>query len=132
MSTATRSEPRIESVTVTDEAIMGHLADGRTISVPLAWSWRLSDATTSQRARWEIIADGHGIHWPDIDEDISLDGMLRGVPARRPRSFCVRQGKNKAGRVVTAELLRIVNRGDYLCYFKQAAMLPPDPATYRP
>jgi len=91
MSTATQSEPRIETVTVTDKAIMAHLTDGRTISVPLAWSWRLSDASANQRMRWEIIADGHGIHWPDVDEDISLDGMLRGVPAKRPVSLGVGQ-----------------------------------------
>jgi hypothetical protein len=98
MSTAIQSEPRIETVTVTEEAIMAHLTDGRTISVPLAWSWRLSDASANQRAHWEIIADGHGIHWPEVDEDISLDGMLRGVPAKRPRSLSVWQAKNKAGR----------------------------------
>ena len=58
--------------------------DGRTISVPLAWSWRLSEATAKQRANWEIIGDGHGVHWPDIGEDISAEGMLYSVPARRP------------------------------------------------
>ena len=95
MSTAIQSDPRIRTVTVTDKAIIAHLTDGRTISVPLAWSWRLSEASAKQRARWEIIADGHGIHWPDVDEDISLDGMLRGVPAKRPRRLVVEQG-NKA------------------------------------
>jgi len=54
------------------------------ISVPLAWSWRLSDATPAQRANWQLIGDGSGIHWPDVDEDISADGMLNGIPARRP------------------------------------------------
>jgi hypothetical protein len=53
--------------------------------VPLAWSWRLSEATPAQRANWRIIGDGYGVHWPDVDEDISADGMLNGVPARRPR-----------------------------------------------
>jgi hypothetical protein len=96
MSTATQSEPRIASVKVTRKAIVAHLADGRTVSVPLEWSWRLSDATPKQRARWEIIADGQGIHWPDVDEDISLEGMLRGIPAKRPRDSAGRgsdQGK---------------------------------------
>jgi hypothetical protein len=58
--------------------------DGRVISVPLAWSWRLSDATTVQRQHFEVIGDGQGVHWPDVDEDISVEGMLHGVPARRP------------------------------------------------
>ena len=61
------------------------LADGRVISVPLAWSWRLSDATPDQRSHWELIGDGGGVHWPDVDEDLSAEGMLHGVPARRPK-----------------------------------------------
>lgn len=83
MSTAVSTETRIAGVEVSDEAITAHLADGRVISVPLAWSWRLSDATPAQRANWRLIGDGHGVHWPDIDEDISAEGMLSGTPARR-------------------------------------------------
>jgi len=60
------------------------LVDGRTISVPLAWSWRLSDATPEQSAHYQIFGAGTGIRWPDIDEDLSLRGMLEGTPARRP------------------------------------------------
>jgi hypothetical protein len=86
MSTAVSVESRIGRVEVTDETITAHLVDGRVISVPLAWSWRLSDATPAQRANWELIGDGHGVHWPDVDEDISAEGMLTGIPARRPRS----------------------------------------------
>ncbi len=85
MSTAVSVENRIGHVVVTDETITAHLVDGRVISVPLAWSWRLSDATPAQRANWELIGDGHGVHWPDVDEDLSADGLLNGVPARRPR-----------------------------------------------
>ena len=84
MSTAVTTETRIASVEVTDEQITAHLADGRVISVPLAWSWRLSDATPAQRANWRLIGEGHGVHWPDVDEDISAEGMLYGAPARRP------------------------------------------------
>ena len=87
MSTAISVENRIGHVVVTDETITAHLVDGRVISVPLAWSWRLSDATPAQRANWELIGDGHGVHWPDVDEDISAEGMLTGGPARRPRSY---------------------------------------------
>lgn len=79
-------EPRARSVEVTDELITAHLVDGRTISVPLSWSWRLSDATAVQRNNFEMIGDGLGIHWSDIDEDISIQGMLTGAPAKRPRS----------------------------------------------
>ncbi len=86
MSTAVSVESRIDRVEVTDETITAHLVDGRVISVPLAWSWRLSDATPAQRQNWELIGAGHGVHWPDVDEDISADGMLNGIPARRPRT----------------------------------------------
>ena len=85
MSTVENDDPRITSVSVDDEVISAELADGRTITVPLAWSWRLSEATPEQRQRFEIIGNGQGVHWPDIDEDISARGMLMGVPARRPK-----------------------------------------------
>lgn len=78
-------ESRLLDIHVTDDEIKAFLADGRTVSVPLAWSWRLSEATTEQRQNYEIIGDGQGVHWPDIDEDISVNGMLYGVPARRPK-----------------------------------------------
>ena len=78
------ADARIHSVSVTQDAIIAELADGRTISVPLAWSWRLSEATPEQRARFEIIGSGSGIHWPEIDEDISAEGMLHGMPAKKP------------------------------------------------
>jgi len=76
---------RIKSISVTEDTITAQLVDGRAISVPLAWSWRLAEATPKQRANWEIIGDGQGVHWPDIDEDISAEGMLYGIPASRPR-----------------------------------------------
>ena len=86
MSTAVKlHDPRIKDIKVTDDTITAHLVDGRIISVPLAWSWRLSEATPGQRAKYKIIGDGQGVHWPDIDEDISAEGMLYGIPAPRPR-----------------------------------------------
>jgi len=85
MSIATNVEARIQSVTVIDDEISAQLVDGRTITVPLAWSWRLSDATPAQRTRFEILGSGSGIRWPELDEDISVDGTLHGIPARRPR-----------------------------------------------
>lgn len=85
MNIVVNDTPRIVDMQVTDESIVAHLADGRTISVPLAWSWRLSEATIEQRNHFEIIGSGQGVHWPDIDEDISATGMLYGVPARPGR-----------------------------------------------
>ena len=82
MNTAVQiQEVRIKDITVTEDTITAKLMDGRTISVPLAWSWRLAEATSKQRANWEILGDGHGVHWPDIDEDISAEDMLYGIPA---------------------------------------------------
>lgn len=82
MNTVASDMPRIVTIQVTDDAITADLSDGRTISVPLAWSWRLSEATPEQRSKFEIIGSGQGVHWPDIDEDISATGMLFGTPAR--------------------------------------------------
>ena len=80
-------EPRLSSIEVTDDTITAHLVDGRTISVPLVWSWRLAAATPQQRKNYEIIGTGEGVHWPDIDEDISVHGMLHGIPARPPQQI---------------------------------------------
>jgi hypothetical protein len=59
------------------------LVDGRTITVPLAWYPRLLHATAAQRAKWQIAGGGYGIHWPEIDEDLSTEGLLRGAPSPR-------------------------------------------------
>jgi len=83
MSTAQNVEPRIQSVSVSDDLISAQLLDGRRISVPLAWSRRRSEATPAQRSRFETIGSDSGIHWPDVDEDISVEGMLHGIPAGR-------------------------------------------------
>lgn len=74
---------RVERVVVTDDRIMAHFRDGRLVSVPLAWSRRLAEATPAQRARYQLIGDGQGVHWPELDEDLSVDGFFRGAPARR-------------------------------------------------
>ncbi|MBI3248576.1 MAG: DUF2442 domain-containing protein [Deltaproteobacteria bacterium] len=92
------TEAHIRDVKVTANIITAHLVDGRVISVPLAWSWRLSEATPAQRGYWEIIGDGQGIHWPDIDEDISAAGMLHGVPAQRPRRLTQGTAISQRGR----------------------------------
>ena len=85
MNTVASSDPRIQKVRVTKDQIIVDLADGRVVSVPLAWSWRLSEATTAQRANFRLIGSGQGVHWPELDEDISVEGLLHGTPARRPR-----------------------------------------------
>jgi hypothetical protein len=85
MSTAVSSRPKMKKVEVSDKMITAHLVDGRIISVPLAWSWRLAAATSEQRAHYELVAGGDGAHWPEVDEDISAQGMLTGTFARAPQ-----------------------------------------------
>jgi hypothetical protein len=66
------------NVSVTDDALIADLADGRTITVPLAWFPRLARGTPAERNNWRLIAGGEGIHWPDLDEDISVESLLAG------------------------------------------------------
>ena len=68
-------------VTVTDDSLTVELSDGRTISVPLAWYPRLTHATRDERSRWRLIGRGKGIHWPELDGDISVVGLLAGRPS---------------------------------------------------
>jgi hypothetical protein len=73
-------------IEVTENDIVATLVDRRRISVPLSWSWRLMEATPEQCRRFAIIGKGSGVHWTDIDEDISVAGMLHSIPAPRARS----------------------------------------------
>jgi hypothetical protein len=86
MSTAEHEYPRIVTVDVSDRWITAAFSDGRRISLPLDWSWRLERAAPAQRARWELIGGGEGVRWPDIDEDLSARGFFVGTPAPRPRA----------------------------------------------
>ncbi len=93
----TRS-PWAVRATVTDEAVVVDLNDGRTVTAPLAWYPRLLHGTARERSNWRLIGRGEGIHWPDLDEDLSVEGLIAGQPsaesqasfkrwlaARRPR-----------------------------------------------
>ena len=84
---ANPNEPLAIELEVTDAELIVWLADGRKLSVPIAWYPRLANATPEQRRNWEIIGPGVGFHWPDVDEDLSVEGMLLGSPAPgvRPR-----------------------------------------------
>ncbi len=116
MSTAVTTESRIGRVEVSDETITAYLVDGRVVSVPLAWSWRLSHATPAQRAKYKLIGDGQGVHWPDIDEDLSAGGMLQGVPARRPAS-----GAAKTAKVVSSGPAKARNAARHRSSRRQAS-----------
>jgi hypothetical protein len=78
---ALRADERVANVTFSADSLSVALKDGRTISVPLAWYPKLLHATEQQRKNWTISGAGYGIHWPDLDEDLSTEGLLRGAPA---------------------------------------------------
>jgi len=74
-------EARAQKVLVEDDALIVDLSDGRTISVPIAWYPRLLHGKTEERNNWRLIGDGEGMHWPDLDEDISVQNLLLGQPS---------------------------------------------------
>lgn len=79
MSTlAVEIHPLAQNVAFTDDDLVVSLVDGRKVIVPLVWFPRLSNATRSQLENYELLGDGEGIHWPEIDEDLSVEGLLRG------------------------------------------------------
>ena len=75
------ADERVVSVSFTNDSLQVELKDGRSISVPLNWYPRLLRASSEERRNWQISSGGYGIHWPDIDEDLSSEGLLRGAPA---------------------------------------------------
>jgi hypothetical protein len=101
-STAELTIPTAHEVHVTAYTLRVDLADGRTISVPLAWFPRLVHATREQRNNWRLIGRGHGIHWKDLDEDISVEGLLAGRPSGESQAslkkwLSARTGKTRRG-----------------------------------
>jgi hypothetical protein len=78
---ALSADERVRDVRISEDALTVDLMDGRTISVPLVWYPRLLNGMPEQRLNWKVCAAGYGIHWPDLDEDLSTEGLLRGAPA---------------------------------------------------
>lgn len=85
-SSAITTDERVLDVAFSDDALSVSLRDGRVISVPLVWYPRLLNATPDQRRNWKIAGGGYGIHWPDVDEDLSTEGLLRGAKAPKARA----------------------------------------------
>ena len=75
-------EPKIQDVMTTDDHITVSFDDGRIVSLPLKWYPRLHRAKPVHRRHWELIGKGYGVHWPDVDEDLSAEGLLKGLPSR--------------------------------------------------
>jgi hypothetical protein len=88
-------DERVEAVYFTRDSLIVDLKDGRSISVPIAWYPRLLKATQRQRASWEICGGGYGIHWPDVDEDLNTEGLLRGAraPVQKLKKTAKREDK---------------------------------------
>jgi hypothetical protein len=80
---ASVADERVLGVEFSDDAFSVSLRDGRIITVPLVWYPRLLNASGAQRLNWKIAGGGYGLHWPDLDEDLSTEGLLRGAPAPR-------------------------------------------------
>lgn len=89
MTSLITTDERVVDVKTTEDDLCVTLMDGRTISVPLVWYPRLLNATPEQRRNWQVAGGGYGIHWPDVDEDLSTAGMLRGSPAPRQKLVTV-------------------------------------------
>ena len=89
MTTSTiANSPAAVGVQITDDTLSVSLSDGRAVSVPISWYPRLSHALPKHRALWEFNGEGHGIHWPELDEDISVENLLQGQPSgESARSF---------------------------------------------
>jgi hypothetical protein len=88
-----RAEPRlvaVESISVTADDLVAALDDGRTISVPLAWYPRLLHGTPVERNNWRLVGDGEGVHWPDLDEDVSAENLILGRPSRESQTSLAR------------------------------------------
>jgi hypothetical protein len=89
-ATVTRAIPAATNVVVTDDKLTVDLSDGRTISVPLAWYPRLAHGNSTERAKWRLIGRGDGIHWPDLDEDLSVEGLIAGKPSGESQASLAR------------------------------------------
>jgi hypothetical protein len=83
---ALSADERVRGVRFSEDSLIVDLMDGRAISVPLEWYPRLAGASPAQLENWTLCAAGYGVHWPDLDEDLSTEGMLRGAPAPGLRS----------------------------------------------
>jgi len=80
---AIQADERVKDVVIDEDALQVDFMDGRSIRVPLAWYPSLLNATKAQRTDWEVCGGGYGIHWPQLDEHLSAEGLLRGAPAPR-------------------------------------------------
>lgn len=96
--TANTEHLRVTGVAVTDDVLTVELSDGRSISAPLAWFPRLSHGTMAERSEWRLIGAGRGIHWPQLDEDISVENLIIGKPSAESQTSLKRWLEGRTGR----------------------------------
>ena len=92
---ALAADERVAALRCTDDTLSVDLMDGRTITVPLVWYPRLANASKAQRENWQVRGGGYGIHWPDVDEDLNTEGLLRGAPSPEYRPAKSARGTKK-------------------------------------
>ena len=97
MTTLTIENPVVTSVEVSNESLSVELEDGRSISVPLGWYPRLQYGSNEERSKWEIIGLGHGIHWSELDEDISIEGLIAGKPSNESQKSLKKWLESRSG-----------------------------------
>ncbi len=98
--------PRAQGVTVTEDSVVVDLRDGRTVSAPLAWYPRLLHGTPEERDNWRLIGSGEGIHWPDLDEDLSIESLISGRPSGESQASLKRWLETRKGRARRARSSR--------------------------
>lgn len=103
--------PKAEGVTVTEDTLAVDLSDGRSISVPLAWFPRLLHASPAERKNWRLIGKGQGMHWADIDEDISVEGLLAGKPSGESQTSFRKWLAGRRSRLTNCSSRRLRQRG---------------------
>jgi hypothetical protein len=106
ISTVEAEVPVTENVTVTEDTLSVDLSDGRTISVPLAWFPRLMHGTRKERDNWRLIGKGYGIHWEDLDEDISVENLLLGQASGESQSSFKKWLSSRQSRLTTGSKRR--------------------------
>ena len=108
ISVIERETPKAEEVKITNDSLIVNLSDGRTITAPLEWFPRLVYAAPEERNNWRLIGRGHGIHWEDVDEDISIEGLLAGRPSGESQASFKKWMNQRQARLTTRSRARTI------------------------
>lgn len=123
-STVETTVPSATQVHVSDDALTVELSDGRSISVPLAWFPRLTHGTAAERTNWRLIAGGRGIHWTDLDEDISVENLLAGKPSGESQTSFKKWLENRSNAHTGTRVYRKLKGGDTWHFCRNCSTWP--------